>query len=654
MERRPRSEESGQKVTGTPRDRIFSLEPRVAVPSNARRVAVCLVVWGLALACTLIASPYIDRATFSFFWVAVLFSAWYAGFVSAVVAALASAVAVDLQLMHAGRPAPADLSHLLSLGIFLGSSVMTAAIAARLSTTANSLRRGEAQFRTLAEVAPVGIVIANAEFETVYVNPRALEIAGAAAGGWTMERWQSLVHPDDRQAVLDANTPFRLGLADQYTNEYRILAPGDEIRWVRLMSRWVRGENGRRAGLVMILDDVSRERQLEGRLQQSQKMEAVGQLAGGIAHDFNNVLTVILGNLEFLRDEFPPDNPLNQDVAHIAAAAERARALVKQLLAFGRRSMLQPRHVNLADALRQADRWFTRVLGDEIECQVVVDDAHPLVVRVDPTQLDQVLLNLAVNARDAMLTPRHGSDGHGGLLRFEARRFELTPVDAARWVPLEPGRYIRLDARDTGHGMDAATRARVFEPFFTTKDVGTGSGLGLATVEGIVAQSGGAIRVDSTPGAGTTFTILFPEAVTVSSAPDDTAPAAPAPSRASAQGIVLVVEDERAVRRTTRRMLVRAGYTVHEAANGSEAIQRWGDRAPELSAVVTDMRMPIMGGAELARAFRLRAPNLPFVFVSGYHEELDSIQDGADVFLEKPFSREELLDALEKVAAGRA
>ena len=641
-------------MTGTPRDRIFSLEPRVAAPSHGRRIIVCLIVWGLALVCTLVTAPYIDRATFSFFWVAVLFSAWYAGFVSAVVAALASAVVVDLQLVHTGRPEPLGISHLLSLGIFVGASVLTAAIAARLSATANSLRRGEAQFRTLAEVAPVGIVIANAEFETVYVNPRALEIAGAAAGGWTMERWQSLVHPDDRQAVLDANTPFRLGLADQYTNEYRILAPGDEIRWVRLMSRWVRGENGRRAGLVMILDDVSRERQLEGRLQQSQKMEAVGQLAGGIAHDFNNVLTVIMGNLEFLRDEFPPENPLNQDVAHIAAAAERARALVKQLLAFGRRSMLQPRHVNLADALRQADRWFTRVLGDEIECQVVVDDARPLVVRVDPTQLDQVLLNLAVNARDAMLTPRYGTEGHGGLLRFEARRFELTPAEASRWSPLEPGSYIRLDARDTGHGMDAATRARVFEPFFTTKDVGTGSGLGLATVEGIVAQSGGAIRVDSAPGAGTTFTILFPEAVTASPAPVEAAPGTPAPNRASAHGMVLVVEDERAVRRTTRRMLVRAGYTVHEAANGAEAIQKWGDRANELSAVVTDMRMPIMGGAELARAFRLRAPNLPFVFVSGFHEELDTMQDSADVFLEKPFSREGLLDALEKVVSGQA
>ena len=640
-------------MTDTPRDRLFSLEPRVAAPSNVRRIAVCVLVWTLALACTTISAPYIERETFAFFWIAVLFAAWYAGLVSAVIAALAAVLAVNVQMLREQGSDAIGLGELLTLGIFVVASTLVSALAARLSNTANALRRSEKQFRTLAEVAPVGIVIANPEFETVYVNPRALEIAGATAGAWTLERWQSLVHPDDRQAVLDANAPFRLGLADQYTNEYRILAAGDEIRWVRIMSRWVRGENGHRAGLVMTLDDVSRERLLEGRLQQSQKMEAVGQLAGGIAHDFNNVLTVIMGNLEFLRDEFPPENPLHQDVAHISAAAERARALVKQLLAFGRRSMLQPRHVNLADALRQADTWFNRVLGDEIECRVEVDDARPLVVRVDPTQLDQVLLNLAVNARDAMLTPRYGSEGHGGLLRFVAGRFELTALESAAWAPLAPGSYVRLDARDTGHGMDAATRTRVFEPFFTTKDVGTGSGLGLATVEGIVAQSGGAIRVESAPGAGTTFTILFPEAVSAAPGDTDTSGAAP-PARVPAHGTVLVVEDERTVRRTTRRMLVRAGYTVYECGNGAEAIQRWGDRVHELTVVVTDMRMPVMGGAELARAFRLRAPQLPFVFVSGYQEDLDTMQDGLDTFLEKPFSREQMLDAMERVMSVRS
>jgi PAS domain S-box-containing protein len=638
-------------VNPTPRDRIFSLEPRVAAPSNARRIAVCLLVWLVAFGLTTVTGAYIDRATFVFFWMAVLFAAWYAGLVSAIAAALAAVLAVNVQMLREQGSSALGLSELLTLGIFVVASTLVSALAARLSRTANALRRSETQFRTLAEVAPVGIVIASPDFETIYVNPRALEIAGSPAEGLTMARWQSLVHPDDRQAVLDANTPFRLGLADQYTNEYRIMAAGDEIRWVRIMSRWVRGENGHRAGLVMTLDDVSRERQLEGRLQQSQKMEAVGQLAGGIAHDFNNVLTVIMSNLEFLRDEFPPENPLHQDFAHISAAAERARALVKQLLAFGRRSMLQPRHVNLVEALQQADRWFNRVLGDEIECRIEVDATQPLVVRVDPTQLDQVLLNLAVNARDAMLTSRYGTEGHGGVLRFQASRFELTAAEASKWAPLSPGSYVRLDARDTGHGMDAATRARVFEPFFTTKDVGRGSGLGLATVEGIVAQSGGAIRVDSTPGAGTTFTILFPEA----SSPATLEPAAadePRSPRPPAHGTVLVVEDERAVRRTTRRMLVRAGYTVHECANGAEAIERWGDRAQELSVVVTDMRMPIMGGAELARALRLRAPNLPFVFVSGFHEAHDALKEGIDVFLEKPFSKEEMLEALDRVVTG--
>jgi PAS domain S-box-containing protein len=629
-------------VTRRDAPRIFTLRPRGRGSSPLRRLLIASVVWLGAFACTAAAAPHLRHPSFGFFWMAVLFAAWYAGLGAALLAAVGAVLAMNSAQLRGQDPGALG-GDLLTFGIFVAASTVVSFLAARLSSTASALGESESQFRTLAEVAPVGIVIANPDFETAYVNPRALEIAGLRAGELTIDRWQSLVHPDDREAVLRDQAPFRAGLASEYTNEFRIVRGDGEQRWIRTVSRWVRGEKGHRLGLVMTVDDVTRERHLETRLQQSQRMEAVGQLAGGIAHDFNNLLTVIMGNLEFLRDEMPTGHPAHQDIAHISSAAERARALVKQLLAFGRRQMLQPRVVNVNDALRQAERWFGRVLGDEIECRVGVDDARPLLVRVDPTQLDQILLNLAVNARDAMLTARHGHHGLGGTLRFDADHLELTAANAAEWAPLAPGRYVRITARDTGHGMDASTRARVFEPFFTTKDVGAGTGLGLATVEGIVAQSGGAIHVDSAPGKGTTFTMLFPEVVSPEQADDA---AEPASRPAGGRGLVLVVEDDRTVRRTTRRMLVRAGYTVFEAANGAEALQRWGDRAHELHAVVTDMRMPAMGGAELARGMRLRAPNLPFIFVSGFNEELDTMHDGIDVFLEKPFSREALLEAL--------
>ena len=266
--------------------------------------------------------------------------------------------------------------------------------------------------------------------------------------------------------------------------------------------------------MVLALDDLTRERVLEAQLQHAQKMEAVGQLAGGIAHDFNNLLTVVSGNLEFLRHDLPAQHPAQEDVTQIASAVERARLLVKQLLAFGRRQMLRPQVVDIADAVTEAQSWFARLLGEKIRCVVEVNAPHPgaLQVMIDRAQLEQVLLNLAMNARDAMLTADHGHHGCGGDLFITADRVLLSADDLDEWAPLAPGPYVRLRVRDTGHGMDEPTRHRAFDPFFTTRPLGKGSGLGLATVEGIVAQSGGTVRVESTIGEGTVFTILLPVA----------------------------------------------------------------------------------------------------------------------------------------------
>jgi two-component system, cell cycle sensor histidine kinase and response regulator CckA len=298
--------------------------------------------------------------------------------------------------------------------------------------------------------------------------------------------------------------------------------------------------------------------------------------------------------------------------------------------------------------VRGADSLLRRVLGEEIVFATTLAPT-PAVVRADRGQLEQVLLNLAVNARDAMLTAAHGHHGKGGTLTIGTDVVSLSQEEAAAWPPLGPGRYVRVTVADTGHGMDATTRAHIFEPFFTTKAVGAGTGLGLATVYGIVVQAGGAIRVDSAPGAGATFSILLPQA---EGKGDDAAGAAAAPSLAAdgGRGTVLIVEDEAAVRVTTRRLLERRGYEVLEARHGADALHVWREHRARIVACVTDLRMPEMGGRELAALLRADAPSLPVVYVSGYGEDASTAAGPHEAFVGKPFTAEGLLSALGRAA----
>jgi len=416
----------------------------------------------------------------------------------------------------------------------------------------------------------------------------------------------------------------------------------------------LRAADGTTTGFVGMVEDTTERQALEAQLRQAQKMEAVGQLAGGIAHDFNNLLTVITGHLDFARQDLaplvPPGHSVREDLAEISQAAERARALVRQLLAFSRKQVVAPQEVELSQVVRGAEQLLRRVLGDEIVLGTTLS-AAPTVVRADAVQLEQVLVNLALNARDAMLTPAHGHPGTGGTLTIETDVLAVADGDAgARALPA--GEYVRLTLRDTGHGMDDATRARLFEPFFTTKPVGAGTGLGLATVYGIVQQNGGDVRVESAPGAGATFTILLPRAADPASAPLVGTPGARAPR---GRGTVLLVEDETAVRATTRRVLERHGYAVLEARHGADALLLWQTHRAEVSAVVTDLRMPQMGGVELVRRLRTDRPTLPVVYVSGYsHEAAQSAALPFERFLEKPFRSEALLTALDTVVGAAA
>jgi CheY-like chemotaxis protein len=310
---------------------------------------------------------------------------------------------------------------------------------------------------------------------------------------------------------------------------------------------------------------------------------------------------------------------------------------------------VRPQLLRVGDVVRQAERLLRRVIGEGIALEVRAADAPP--VHADPGQLEQVLMNLAVNARDAMLTPLHGTAGAGGVLAIEVDAVRLDAAQARAWDAAAPGRWVRLRVRDTGHGMDADTRAHAFEPFFTTKAVGQGTGLGLATVFGIVRQAGGSVRVDSAPGRGATFTILLPAAADGA----DAAAGAPAAAPPERRGTVLFAEDEAPVRAITRRLLERRGYAVLEARDGADALDVWRAHADAVDVVVTDLRMPELGGHELVARLRAERPGLPVVYVSGYSDEEGRLAGGRlEAFVEKPFAADALLGAIDRVLrAGR-
>ncbi len=393
-------------------------------------------------------------------------------------------------------------------------------------------------------------------------------------------------------------------------------------------------------GTVWVMADVTERKMMEEQLRQAQKMDAVGQLAGGVAHDFNNLLTVITSYGQFLLNALPEQDPRRSDAHQITQAAARAASLTRQLLAFSRRQVLQPQVLDLNDVIGDMERLLRRVISEDIAL-VTQFESSIGAVKADRGQIEQVVMNLVVNARDAM--------PNGGVLAISTRVVHLDAAYARRHAGVNPGKHVVFAVRDTGVGMDAATQQRVFEPFFTTKAKGKGTGLGLSTVYGIVRQSGGHIEVRSAPGRGTTFEIILPQV------------SATVPAKAEhmihtalprGTETVLVVEDEDAVRLIVRRVLRDQGYAILEARDGNEALRICAQKGDAIDLVLSDVIMPGMGGRELSRALAASRPTLPILFMSGYNDDGELAGSGADLgagVLAKPFTSETLARQVREV-----
>jgi PAS domain S-box-containing protein len=470
-------------------------------------------------------------------------------------------------------------------------------------------------------------------------NPGAERIYGYTAAEMIGQSVGALVPPELADEIPSLTAKLRRGERIAGHESTRICKDGRRIQ-VSLTLSAIKDEHGNISGVSAIARDITDRKLLEQQLVQSQKMEAVALLAGGVAHDFNNLLTIIFGYGRLLLMEAPARSDVNEYAEEILYSAERASALTGQLLAFSRRQVVQPRVLDLNEAVQSMHRMLERILGEHIELQTISGEALGR-VKADPGQIEQVIANLAVNARDAM--PR------GGKLTIETANVELNEQYVRLHPQVRPGPYVMLAVSDTGTGMTPEVKKHIFEPFFTTKEKGKGTGLGLSIIHGIVKQSGGEIWVYSEPGEGSTFKIYLPRVFQEADSWRRVRTGVPMPRGSET---VLVVEDEEPVKRMVRGILSRLGYRVLEAADGQQALQLCGSYSEPIHLMVTDVVMPGMAGPDLARAVKILRPETSIIFMSGYTEnsmlQHDLIEPDAN-FLQKPFAPEEFAERVRQV-----
>jgi PAS domain S-box-containing protein len=581
--------------------------------------------------------PNIAESRLAVFAVAVMVSAWYGGWKPGLVAT-SFALTVSAYFSFSGEQTPAQYrSTMIRLTLFVVLAALICWFNAALRASQEGLRRSEINFRSLVTNAPYGICRCDSTGQLLDANPALLAMLGYSSA-------KELV--GTHLGALYADTQHWFELADHL----RSAAPfnGLIVEWqrkddtatvLRVSGRTV-SDGGRGRTFELFAEDVTERRTLEQQLRQSQKMEAVGRLAGGIAHDFNNLLMVISGYSEFLLDRLGPDPALRSPAQEIASAAVRATTLTRQLLAFSRKQMLAPKILDLNGVVTENFKMLTRMIGEDIDL-VMVPAADLGSVRADAGQIEQVIMNLAVNARDAMPS--------GGKLTIETSNVSLDDEYARFHAPLKTGSYVMLAISDTGAGMDSETQSHIFEPFFTTKGP-KGTGLGLSTVYGIVKQSGGYIWVYSEPGKGTTFKIYLPRVAEAAETP--ALVAIPAESTEPGTETILLVEDEANLRYLARQYLEKQGYRVIEAADGAVAMQIAVAHEGVIHLLLTDVIMPGMNGRELAQRISEIRPNVKILYMSGYTENVigrNGTLDAGVRLLQKPFSLRDLKSKVREV-----
>jgi PAS domain S-box-containing protein len=583
--------------------------------------------------------PNIAESRLAVFAVAVMVSAWYGGWKPGLVAtSFALTVSAYFSLSREHTPEQFRTT-IIRLGLFVFVALLICWFNAALRSAQEGLRRSEMNFRSLVTNAPYGICRCDSLGQMQDANPALLALLGYESVRELAGRHLRELYADTQQwfALADylrSPEPFN-GLIAEWKRK------DGSSTVVRVSGRSVGADRDEKV-FELFAEDVTERRALEQQLRQSQKMEAVGRLAGGIAHDFNNLLMVISGYSEFLLDRLGPEPALRGPAQEIASAAERASSLTRQLLAFSRKQMLAPKVLDLNTVVTENVKMLTRMIGEDVEL-VMVPAADLGAVRADAGQVEQVIMNLAVNARDAMPT--------GGKLTLETANVSLDEDYARFHAPLQPGNYVMLAISDTGAGMDAETQSHIFEPFFTTKGP-KGTGLGLSTVYGIVKQSGGYIWVYSEPGKGTTFKIYLPRIPEKTESAVQMAAAAEAATPEPGTETILLVEDEANLRYLARQFLEKQGYKVIEAADGAVAMQIAVALEGTIHLLLTDVIMPGMNGRELAQRICEIRPNVKVLYMSGYTENVighNGMLDAGVRLLQKPFILRDLKDKVREV-----
>jgi PAS domain S-box-containing protein len=601
------------------------------------RYGVALLSAVLALIPTLFFSD-IAESRLVVFAVAVMVSAWYGGWKPGL-AATSFALTVSAYYSLAGELTPSEYRKAIAhLTLFFAVALLICWFNAALRAAQEGLRRSESNFRSLVMNAPYGICRCNAFGTLQDANPALVAMLGYDSAAELTGRHLGSLYADAQQWFQTADY-FHAGKEFNNLTTECVRKDGAAIV-ARISGRSI--ANGKTGGTFEIfMEDVTETRTLELQFRQAQKMEAIGRLAGGIAHDFNNLLMVISGYSEFLLERLGPDPRLRGPAQEISNATQRATSLTRQLLAFSRKQMLAPKVLDLNEVVAENLKMLTRMIGEDIDL-VMVPGPGLGAVRADPGQIDQVIMNLAVNARDAM--------AQGGKLTIETANVTLDENFARTHTPLTAGDYIMLAISDTGVGMDGETQSRIFEPFFTTKGA-KGTGLGLSTVYGIVKQSGGFIFVDSQPQRGTAFRTYFPRV-------DGREEAAAAqdslglPRPDHGQETILLVEDETHLRRLARQYLETQGYKILEAEDGAAALQIVDGYQGTIDLLLTDVIMPGMNGRVLATNIAKLVPDIRVLYMSGYTENAighDGTLDAGVNLLQKPFSLPALKDRVREV-----